>query len=65
MLGSVNGSSSMRMLLDHKKHIGHKTIEKIVILPCAYGAADVNGFEKHQSFMLVLSNKRKPMEPRQ
>ena len=65
LLGSVNGSSSMRMLVDHKKQIGHKTIEKIVILPCAYGAADVHNFEKHRSFMLVLSNKRKPMEPRQ
>ena len=65
LLGSVNRSSTMRMLLDHKKHIGHKTIEKIVILPCAYRADDVNNFEIHRSFMLVLSNKRKPMEPRQ
>ena len=65
LLGSVNGASTMRMLLDHKKHIGHKTIEKIVVLPCAHDAADVYDFSKHRSFMFVLSNKRKPMEPRQ
>ena len=65
LLGSVNGSSTMRMLLDHKKHIGHKTVEKIVVLPCTHHAADVNDFRKHRSFMLVLSNERKPMQPRQ
>ena len=65
LLGSVNGSNTMRMLLDHKNHVGHKTIEKIVVLPCANDAADVDDFQKHRSFVLVLSKKRKPMEPRQ
>ena len=55
LLGSVNGSSTMRMLLDHKAHLGFMTIEKIVVFPCK--PADVNNFEKSRSFMLVLSNK--------
>ena len=61
LLGSVNGSNTMRMLVDHKRHVGHKTVEKMVVLPCAHGAADVDDFKKQRSFVLVLSNKRKPM----
>ena len=63
LLGSVNGASTMRMLLDHKVHIGHKTIQKIVVFGFLNNAADVDDFAKHRSFMLVLSNKRKPIEP--
>ena len=62
LLGSVNGSSTMRMLLDHKVHIGHKTIQKIVVFGCL-NAADVDDFETQRSFMLVLSKKRRPIEP--
>ena len=64
LLGSVNGASTMRMLLDHKVDLGHKTIQKIVVFGCLNGAAEVDDFAKHRSFMLVLSNKRKPIEPR-
>ena len=52
LLGSVNGSSTTRMLLDHKKDICHKTIEKIIVLPCKH-AAEVHDFEKQRTFMLV------------
>lgn len=32
MLGSVNGASTMRMLLDHKANMGYSTVEKVVVL---------------------------------
>ena len=63
LLGSVNGSSTMRMLLDHKAHIGFQTIERIVVLPRARGTADVHDFQKSRSFMLMLSNKRSVTVP--
>jgi hypothetical protein len=31
-LGSVNGASSMRMLLDHKAALGYRTVERVMIL---------------------------------
>ncbi|KAI9849461.1 MAG: hypothetical protein M1837_004081 [Sclerophora amabilis] len=30
MLGSVNGASTMRMLLDHKQEIGYRTVDRVV-----------------------------------
>ena len=32
LLGSPNGKTIMRMLLDHKSHIGYKTVERIVLV---------------------------------
>lgn len=31
-LGSVNGGSSMRMLLDHKAETGYRTVDRVVVL---------------------------------
>lgn len=32
LLGSINGASSMRMLIDHKEALGFRTVERVVIL---------------------------------
>lgn len=64
LLKSVNGSSAMRMLLDHKGHIDHKTIEKIVVFPCR-NVGEVDDFGVQRTFMLVLSNEQRKMEPQQ
>ena len=61
LLRSVNGSSTMRMLLDHKDRIGYKTVMNIIVFACN-SAADADKFEKHRTFMIVLSNERRPME---
>lgn len=61
LLGSVNGSSTMRMLIDHKGRIGYKTVMKIIVFGCN-SAADTGDFRKHRTFMIVLSNEQKPIE---
>ena len=58
LLGSVNGCSTMRMLLDHKVQTGFKTVERIVVFPCVE-AADVDDFGKSRSFIIVLSDQRR------
>ncbi len=59
---SVNGKSTMRMLLDHKSHIGYRTVEKVIVI----GDSDdkepklkLEGPEA-RSFMILLSEKRQP-----
>ena len=32
LLGSPNGKTMMRMLSDHKNHIGYKTVERVVLV---------------------------------
>jgi len=62
LLRSVNGKSTMRMLLDHKSHIGYRTVEKVIVI----GDSDdkepklkLEGPEA-RSFMILLSEKRQP-----
>lgn len=59
ILGSVNGASTMRMLLDHKAAIGFRTIERVMVL----GKLDVQlGVEEPQarSVVFLLSSRRAP-----
>lgn len=57
ILGSVNGASSMRMLLDHKALMGYRTVERVVVL----GDRTLTLEEpKAQSFILLLSPRRIP-----
>lgn len=32
ILGSTNGASSMRLLIDHKAALGNRTVEKIIVV---------------------------------
>ncbi|KAK2798739.1 hypothetical protein FQN50_008720 [Emmonsiellopsis sp. PD_5] len=55
ILGSTNGASTMRMLIDHKRDIGYRTVDKVIVLP---DAAFTSEEPKSQSFMIVLSGPR-------
>lgn len=57
ILGSVNGASSMRMLLDHKALMGYRTVERVVVL----GGETLTLEEPEaRSFILLLSPRRIP-----
>ena len=59
ILGSVNGASCMRMLLDHKAAMGFRTIERVLVL----GKLDAQlGVEEPQarSVVFLLSSRRTP-----
>ena len=63
LLGSLLGTSTMRMLLDHKAQIGYKTIEKVVLLEDSESLPE-DGLLKSRTMMLILSDeRRKPMSP--
>ena len=55
LLGSPNGKNMMRMLSDHKSHIGYKTVERIILV-----GDDELELSKPvaRTFLVVLSNKR-------
>ncbi|TAQ86128.1 hypothetical protein B7494_g5549 [Chlorociboria aeruginascens] len=57
ILGSPNGGSTMRMLLDHKREIGYRTVERVVVLE-----EDKLALDKPQarSFLILLSPRRTP-----
>ena len=60
LLGSVNGKSSMRMLLDHKGHIGYRTVEKVIVVSDSDDKQQklkLDGPEA-RSFIILLSEKR-------
>ena len=57
LLGSINGASTMRMLLDHKSQIGFRTVEKVVVF-ADDELEDPGNFWKLRSFMIVLSDRR-------
>ena len=57
ILGSVNGASMMRMLLDHKSQIGYRTIERVVVLPVV-DFKDLSDFGKSRTFIVELSDIR-------
>ena len=57
LLGSINGASTMRMLLDHKAEIGFRTVDRMVVF--AEDEDDhTTQFGKLRSFMIVLSDPR-------
>ena len=58
LLGSPNGKVMMQMLLDHKSHIGYKTVERIVLVG---GDSLVLSKPETRTFLLVLSDKRRPL----
>jgi len=55
ILGSINGASSMRILLDHKTEIGYRTVERVIVLGDKQLTLAV---PEHRSFILVLSSRR-------
>lgn len=57
LLGSVLGTSNMRMLIDRKSKIGYRTVEKVVIL--SYRKEEPKDeYEKSRTMMIVLSEPR-------
>jgi hypothetical protein len=64
ILGSANGASSMRLLIDHKTELGNQTVEKIVAVRGIPGtrnrvALDLrDDFTRSRPFFLVLSERR-------
>lgn len=60
LLGSPNGKVVSRMLLDHKCHNGHKTIERIILV----GNKDKHPSEEWtRTFLVMLLATRKPPPP--
>ena len=57
LLGSPNGKAMMRMLSDHKSHIGYKTVERIVLVG---DDKLVLSEPETRTFLLLLSNRRQP-----
>ena len=53
ILGSPNGASTMRMLNDHKAAIGHRTVERVIVL----GDENISIEEpQSRSFLLLLTS---------
>jgi len=65
ILGSTNGASSMRLLIDYKAELGNRTVERIVVVRGLLGtrnsvALDLRGdFTRSRSLFLVLSERRR------
>ena len=57
LLGSVNGKSSMRLLLGHKSHIGYRTVERVVVV--GGDTVLIDGPEV-RTFVILLSDRRTP-----
>ena len=58
LLGSPNGKTMMRMLLDHKSHLGYKTVERIVLV--GDETLELSGPEA-RTFLVALSNTRQSL----
>ena len=67
ILGSDNGASSMRLLIDHKAELGNRTVEKIVVVggppSSSRNSAGLrvdlrDDYTRSRSFFLVLSERR-------
>ncbi len=57
LLGSPNGRTMMRMLLDQKSEIGYKTVGRIILV--GHKDPDLTKAET-RTFLVVLSSKRDP-----
>lgn len=53
IMGSVLGSSSMRVFIDHKSQIGYRTVEKVIV----FGLENAV-YENARNIMIVLSDRR-------
>ncbi|KAK3167282.1 hypothetical protein OEA41_010409 [Lepraria neglecta] len=62
ILGSTNGASMMRMLIDHKSQIGFRTVERVVVLRCV-NIEQLTEREKHRTILVELSAKRNIPHP--
>jgi hypothetical protein len=64
VLGSANGASSMRLLIDHKAELGNRSVEKIVMIGGPEGRTnDIapdprDDFTRSRSFFPALSKRR-------
>lgn len=58
ILGSQNGASTMRLLLDHKAPIGFRTVEKIAVFECR-NAGDEEIEDLARNFAVILSDPRR------
>ena len=58
ILGSPNGASTLRMLIDHKEQIKYRTAKRIVVFGCR-DIEDVEDDMKSRTYMLALSDARK------
>ncbi|OWY41765.1 hypothetical protein AA0118_g3464 [Alternaria tenuissima] len=57
ILGTPNGASTMRMLRDHKKELGHRIVEKIVV----FGKENLKmETPETRSVAIILSDRRTP-----
>ncbi len=54
LLGSINGASSMRMLIAHKEALGFRTVERVVVLR----KEAPEGIIPSRTLMILLSSKR-------
>lgn len=57
VLGSQNGASTMRILLDHKAQIGFRTVEKIIVFECR-NVGDEENEDLARNFAVILSDPR-------
>ena len=55
LLGSINGASSMRMLIDHREALGFRTVERVVVLR---NEVLDGGAVPSPTFMILLSSRR-------
>ena len=60
ILGSVLGTSTMHMLIDHKSQIGYRTVEKVVVFGYRKSGATLE-HEKARTVMIVLSDPRQKL----
>ena len=60
-LGSVNGASTVRMLLDYKHQIGYRTVHKIVVQECEE-VEEVKDVLEARTFCVFLSKCRDPSQ---
>ena len=57
-LGSPNGASTMRMLLDHKAQIGYRVVDRVIVQECKT-MDDIEDYRKSRTFIILLSDPRK------
>jgi hypothetical protein len=58
ILGSPNGANTMRMLRDHRTELGHRVVEKVVVL----GKKGLTmGMPETRDMVILLSDRRKPL----
>ena len=59
ILGSVNGNNTYKVLRDHKRALGYRVVEKIVVLPVATHLRDAEN--PSRTLLFTLSERRTPL----